>query len=289
MLGDFVKNRFLLALLCATTMSLAWVSPSQAQLLDPSTLHVYNGTDFSTGPNPLGGTGALTIQQQSGGAPDLNPVLLIIGIPNDPSAGGNTFYSNVGNNAISSVTYSNGGTASWQLGGSNPFVSGVHWNAATGFAGTLNSSSGDAYSVIGVGGANNSNSFGNWQAGETAGQDAPFPPTNPGLFPAGQPSSFSLYVFKLSDPNGFPAGGTISVQFAAGELPAGAYAIAYSESTTHLYDTPFTEAGLEQSGGHGNTNVGTAPAPPGVVLMGTGIALLGLFGWSRRRALARAA
>jgi hypothetical protein len=35
-------------------------------------------------------------------------------------------------------------------------------------------------------------------------------------------------------------------------------------------------------------HVDAAPAPPGVVLLGSGIALLGLVGWSRRRALARA-
>jgi hypothetical protein len=48
-----------------------------------------------------------------------------------------------------------------------------------------------------------------------------------------------------------------------------------------------SQAFITTTGG-GGTNVGTAPAPPGVVLMGAGIVLLGVAGLSRRRALAAA-
>jgi hypothetical protein len=47
--------------------------------------------------------------------------------------------------------------------------------------------------------------------------------------------------------------------------------------------------GFAAGTGGGGTNVGTTPAPPGVVLMGAGILLMGLAGWSRRRFPATAA
>jgi len=46
--------------------------------------------------------------------------------------------------------------------------------------------------------------------------------------------------------------------------------------------------GFAAGNGNRGPNVETTPAPPGVVLLGTGIVLLGLVGWSRRRALGTA-
>jgi hypothetical protein len=298
MLAKFAKHRFLIAVVCATLISLAWSSPSRAQLLDPSTLHVFNGTDPGTGPNPLGGNGALTITEQSGGAKTINPLLLIIGIPNDPTHSGGTagspFYGpgpagSPGTSPIQSVT-TTVGTATWQLGGPPLSPGGGVWNPSSGFGTLFNAANGsgmgqDVYTALGLQGeANASNNFGNWVAGETAGQDSPFPPTNPGVFSG--ITSFSLYVFELTFSNGFSGGQSATVQFATGELPVGAYAVAYGvDSNAKAFSTPFTEAGVEQSGPNNNIT----PAPPSVVLLGIGIALFGCMTWSRRRSPAVAA
>jgi hypothetical protein len=245
---------------------------ARAQIIDPSTLHVFNGTDPGTDPNPIGSSGALTITQQSNGnsPAGLNPVLLIIGIANDPSTNGNSFYTALGNNAITSVTYSSGGTASWQLGGSDtPFSGGPTgtWNTSTGFGGTMPTTNNEAYATLGIGqGVNNSNSFGNWQGGEVK-------------FGTGvTANSFSLYVFTLTDTALLNDGDSISVQFAAGALPVGSYAIAYSFSGGKPYVTPFTEAGLETPG----PPPSATPAPASAILAGLGGLGAGVGGMVRR-------
>jgi hypothetical protein len=281
--------------------ALLFPSAAHAQLLDPATLHVYFGSDPGTDPNPLGGTGALTIGQVSGGQPaaNLNPVLLIIGIPNDPSTGGNTYYGTGSPNPISSVSFSSGGTATAALGGTNIF--GMGWNTSTGFGGTLADKAStdylgnavntdEAYTILLAGGGNksngvdNSNSWTNW-ATVGYGNVTPSPDITP--------TSFSLYVFTLTDTSGLSDKGTINVQFATGVgLPEGAYAIAFSntmlDGSGSPYANPFTEAGVEQPpapppgpGGGG----GSTPAPPAFMMAGIGILLLGAFRFARRRRL----
>jgi hypothetical protein len=62
----------------------------------------------------------------------------------------------------------------------------------------------------------------------------------------------------------------------------GYLAAAHVFATTNGGATNTGVTGFSTDGGGGNTNL-TTPAPAGVVLMGAGVALLGLVGWSRRR------
>jgi hypothetical protein len=239
----------------AVSLAVFFPAAALAQTTDPSTLQIGN-PPAAGDPNLIGNSGLVVINQNSGGGPsaNLNPVLLIIGIANDSST---NFFKSGSPNPISSVTYSSGGTASWQLGGKDPYPDGS-WNATTGFGGIMNGGKNhnEAYSIIGLNGANSSNNFGNWSGADL---------TANGI----NVSSFNLYVFQLSDPNGLSDKGSISVQFAAGALPVGSFAIAFSETASgpSPYATPFTEAGLETNGSVSSVT----PEPSSFVLAAIGV------------------
>jgi len=126
---------------------------------------------------------------------------------------------------------------------------------------------GEAYSALGLDpGTNNSNSFTNW-----AGADLSINGITA--------TSFELFEFNI--PVTLSGGGTDTFQFA--NLHVGTFVIAYGETATHFYDTPFTEAGLTTGG-----TVPTVPMSEPTSMLLLGPALLGMVVVRRKRAAARA-
>jgi len=261
-----------LALLSVFTWT-AW-----AQLLDPATLHIGTGagTPCAVGcgadPNQITQM-AFDVYQNASGANTLTtPLLVILGIPN---------YTGTDKSILSVTTYNpyagvaTGGTA---LAGSafglatTDYFGGTWTTNTTSAQAILNASSGtDAYGVLGLADANNSNNFVNWSAFDLAhGVTA---------------TSFGLYVYFINanlGPNGL-----FDILFnGANKLPIGTIAIAYgcqpSTATStgsctespNSYNTPFTEAG-------GVTGTPSTPEPTAILLLGT--SLLGIGATWRKR------
>ena len=244
------RTQIILALLAAASAPLAHAS---------ATLHIGSGygTTCDTGGCPLysgevNGMGpGLDIYQNSGGAGALiDPVLLILGVPN-------TGASNLlDGSALNSAYVIDGGTGtqtaiSWTFGTSSFGLDG------NGYEGLM--TSGDVYGFLSLDG-NNSNSFGNWSTwdaqinGITA-------------------DNFGIYVFGL-DP-----GATDVTDFAGKDfldltlsgVPQGTFAVAYGvDDAGKSYSTPFTEAGLT------TTTPPSVPEPMTLALMGTGLLGMGL-------------
>jgi hypothetical protein len=294
--------------LAAFALALCAPSAAHAQGIDPCNLQIYNTGTGGGDPNNIGSTGLVTINQVGSGT-DTNPVILVIAIPNDPSAGGDTFFGNTTSkgfvNPITSVT-----TGSGVLGGTVPtgFVNstptGSGWNVDTGFAGTMTATTstnqggtvvttgkgnsktpGDVFATIGFAGQgiDKSNSFTNMAASDNTntGKNT----TNPGV----TATSFSLYAFEITVTGGLAAGSTVAIQFGSGILPNGSYAMAYSQSSDgkEVYVNAFTEAGQENGSGGGGPGNGVVSEPPSLALLGLGaIGLVGFSAWTRRRRLA---
>lgn len=244
-----------LALLAGLLIVLA-VSPVWAQT-DPSTLHIGPGAGTACAqgcagdPNLIGAPGnVVDVLQQSGGADALTqPLLLIIGIPNDRTPLFST-------NPIGTVTfinpYPNTGTSTVTVGTGNFAASGTFGigTLTTGFAGFETSS--DVYTFLGLGSKiNNSNSIGtekNW--------------TDTDLSRLGiSATGFGIYVFALTGASLGPMG-LVNVTFPGG-LPTGTFVVAYGQNLAGTaYATPFTESGL------------VVPEPASLALFGSGMIAL---------------
>jgi hypothetical protein len=237
------------AWLTALVVGLLALAPgtATAQIIeDPATLHIGPNVGNTSDPVQIGTSSLVTVTQNSGGVGVLDsPWQLILGIP-DVTSGAPTITS-VDGTAVS--------------------ISGT-------FSGSLTSASGstDAYTAAGfVMADTNSNNWSNW-----SGADQSLLGLNP--------SSFGLFVYNITEPPNLGAKDTVSLQFDS--LSAGTFVIAYGQiasgSKITVYDTPFTEAGLET----GTTSA--VPEPSTIALALSGLVGFGLVGVRRFRRRAAA-
>jgi len=258
----------------AGTVALLLPAVCQATLLDPSTLHI--GTGINTpcemgcgaDPNVVNGNLFDIFQNQGGASGVNNPVLLIIGIANNAGLGNKTSYFS-SPSLYPSATTTNGSTTtadtvSFATAGTYGLTAHPPDSGSGGLFGTFTGSSGgDVYSFLSLSSTNASNNFGNWAGADLTDDKV-------------TATSFGLYVFAITEntANEMAGGGLINITFGTG-LPTGSYAIAYAEDSKHIYDTPFTEAGLTTTSG-GVTTTSAVPEPASLALLGSGLLLAGI-------------
>lgn len=244
--------------------SLALADTITAQ--DPEVLFIGTGTGTPCAGggcplygNEVNGIGVslLSIHENGVGQPPLiNPLLLIIGVPNAPSG--------FAAPDISSVSSGTG-----QLGGASAYMG--SWDPTTGFGGTFTSSSGGSvYSFLGlVFPASASESFANWSSAEQY---------VTGITPTG----FGIYVYTLMN-TGISGGSTIDISFAS-PLPVGTFVVAYGCSQVasdgscspmgNVFGTPFTQSGLV-----------ITPEADALALLAFGLVFVGIVLRGRRHSL----
>ncbi len=234
----------------------------------------YLGNFYNSETNDIGNGTALDVYHTAASGDSLvlssnttnkDGFLLLVGIPNDTTKGGNggEFFSS------NPITSSNGNLASSTYFGGTWSTS----SPTTGFAGLFTSSGAkDPYVLAGLpdpkgGSSENWSNWSTWDAhiGVTA-------------------NNFGIYVFEID--------ATLSgkqseeITFNAGSLPQGTFVIAYGQTSSgDSYFTPFTQAGITTSNsGGGGPGGGAVPAPPSVVLLGFGgFGLTFILARSRRR------
>ncbi|MHB8481138.1 MAG: PEP-CTERM sorting domain-containing protein [Nitrospiria bacterium] len=252
------KNRLFLGLRSLGGLFLVFglLFAGSSTALAGSTLHIGfgAGTTCAIGcggdPNLSPGySNIFDVYQTSGGASSVNPVLLIIGVPNQNAA---NFFSNSSITNLTSINAYPGGTTV----SSNPY-------SYLGYQGSLTAGKEVYGDILGLTGANNSNSFTNWQSTDLTDNTI-------------NAASFGIYEFSLGA--GLGSKGLLNITFANNVVPVGSYVIAYAGGGRKFYDTPFTEAGLET--GCCNNSV---PEPSSLLLIGS--SLIGLAIWGRKKSL----
>ena len=197
-----------------------------------STLHIGTGagTKCAQGcagdPNNLLTAAQADVYQTSGGAATLGqPLLVIIGAPNDFHAPAQSFITSalaVNPYPKGTITAATVATATAGTYGLIPPVSGS-------FFGEMQPGQ-EVYSFLGLAGANNSNSFTNWSAADASVAKV-------------TATGYGIFVYAITGTLG--PNGLINLALWE-EVPKGSFIVAYGQDPNgKTYDTPFTEAGVK--------------------------------------------